>query len=235
MALFVIADLHLSSEVNKPMDVFGGVWKDYMIKLPENWNATVSPEDTVVVPGDISWATYMDEAAEDFRLLDSLNGRKIILKGNHDYWFETASKLERFFEEEKISSIKLLHNSYEAYGDVAICGTKGADVQKRPATENALKLFNREVMRLDNSISKAKADGFEKILVFLHYPPVLTNGKFNDNPMVEMLKSHKIERCFYGHLHSRAHNIAICEQFQGIEFRLISADFINFTPFEIKI
>ena len=235
MSLFVIADLHLSTKSNKPMDVFGGVWHDYMNKLVANWNATVSEEDTVVVPGDISWATYMEDAISDFKLLDSLNGRKIILKGNHDYWFETASKLEKVFQEEKISSIKLLHNSYEAYGDIAICGTKGADVQKIPTTDSAVKLFKREVIRLDNSISKAKADGFEKILVFLHYPPVLMNGKYNENPMVEVLKSHKISHCFYGHLHSRSHKVAICEQFQGVEFRLISADFINFTPFEIKI
>ncbi len=159
MALFTIADLHLSTKVNKPMDVFGGVWNDYQNKLVTAWNNNVSKNDTVVIPGDISWATYMEDADEDFKLLDSLPGNKIILKGNHDYWFETANKLNLFFEKQGISTIKLLHNSFMSYEDIAICGTKGADMSKIPTSDNAKTLENREKLRLENSIKKAKAEG----------------------------------------------------------------------------
>lgn len=233
MALFTIADLHLSTKVDKPMDVFGGIWQDYQNKLITAWKTTVSEKDTVVIPGDISWATYMEDADEDFKLLDSLPGKKIILKGNHDYWFETANKLKNFFEKHSIKNIELLHNNFFSYEDIAICGTKGSDVSKIPTTDNAKLIENRERMRLEHSLIKAEEAGFERKFVFLHYPPLLKGGKYNDNPFVKLLKEHNVERCYYGHLHSRSHNIAICEQFFGTEYRLISADFINFTPFSI--
>jgi len=234
MALFAIADLHLSTKVDKPMDVFGGIWKDYQNKLIDSWNKAVSEEDTVVIPGDISWATYMEDADEDFKLLDKLPGNKIILKGNHDYWFETANKLNLFFEKHEIKTIKLLHNSFFSWEDIAICGTKGADMSKIPTTDNAKLIENRERIRLENSLLKAEAAGFERKYVFLHYPPLLRGGKYNDNPFTKLMQEHKVEKCFYGHLHSRSHNVAICEQFSGTEYRLISADFINFTPFLIN-
>lgn len=234
MALFAIADLHLSTKVNKPMDVFGGVWHDYQNKLLKGWSETVSESDTVVIPGDISWATYMEDADKDFLFLEKLPGNKIILKGNHDYWFETANKLNLFFEKLNIKTIKLLHNSFFNYEDIAICGTKGADMTKIPTSDNAKMLENREKLRLENSLKQAEKEGYEKKYVFLHYPPMIKGGKYNDNPFTKLMQKYNVEKCFYGHLHSRSHNVAICEQFSGTEYRLISADFINFTPFLIK-
>ena len=235
MSLFGISDLHLSSKVNKPMDVFGGVWENYMEKIKTNWEKTVGENDTVIVPGDISWATYMDEATDDFVFLSKLKGRKLILKGNHDYWFETAAKLENRLKELDINNISLIHNGFGVYENTAICGTKGGDVTRPPSSENGKKLENREAMRLERSILAAKNEGFNDIIAFLHYPPVLKYGKYNDNPFTNILKKYEIKKCFYGHLHSKAHKIALCEQFNGTEYQLISADFINFSPFLIKM
>lgn len=233
MALFTISDLHLSLNTDKPMDVFGGIWKGYIEKLEKNWNETVSDNDTVIIPGDISWETYLKDAVKDFKFLDSLKGNKIISKGNHDYWFLTISKLYDFFKENDITTIKMMHNNFYTYEDYAICGTKGVDISKKPVEEEKVKLENREAIRLENSILQAKQAGYEKILVFMHYPPVLKDGKYNDNLFYSVLKEYNIKKCYYGHLHTRSHHMAVCEEIEGIEFKLVSSDYINFKPIKI--
>ncbi|MBE7020322.1 MAG: serine/threonine protein phosphatase [Ruminococcaceae bacterium] len=233
MALFTISDLHLSLNTNKSMEVFGGVWRDYITKLEKNWNKIVTPDDLVVVPGDISWETYLEDAVEDFRFLERLNGKKIISKGNHDYWFLTVNKLYDFFDKNDIKTISMLHNNFFAYENYAICGTKGVDISKKPATDENIKLENREAIRLEKSIVDAKKAGYSDILVFMHYPPIIKEGKYNNNLFYYILKEYGIKKCFYGHLHTRSHHLAYCGDIEGIEFNLISSDYLDFKPMKI--
>jgi len=233
MALFTISDLHLSLNTNKSMEVFGGSWNGYIEKLLKNWNETVGENDTVVVPGDISWETYLEDAVKDFKFLDSLNGEKILLKGNHDYWFLTINKLYDFFEKNDIKSIKMLHNNFYVYENTAICGTKGVDISKKPVAEDKVKLENREALRLEHSILQAKQAGYDDIIAFMHYPPVLKSGTYNDNLFYSVLREYNIKKCYFGHLHTRSHHMAVCEKIEGIEFQLVSSDYINFKPVKI--
>lgn len=233
MSLFTISDLHLSLNTNKSMEVFGGVWNGYIEKLKENWNSTVKENDVVVIPGDISWETYLKDAALDFKFLDNLNGKKIISKGNHDYWFLTVNKLKEFFKENDISTIEMMHNNFFVYENVAICGTKGTDISKRPTKEEDIKLENREALRLENSIIQAKEKGYNDIFVFMHYPPLLKNGKYNDNIYGYILREYKVKKCFYGHLHTRSHHMAVNEISDGIEYKLVSSDYMDFKPLKI--
>lgn len=238
MGLYTIADLHLSFSADKPMDVFGGKWENYTEKLKKNWNDTVTEKDLVVLPGDLSWATYLEDTLEDFAFLHALNGQKIIMKGNHDYWFSTAAKINTFFQENGFDTLFLLHNNFYRYRDESgkqygICGTKGGDISKMPVKETDQKLLNRESMRLAYSISQAKKAGCDEILAFLHYPPVLTRGKFNQNPFTEILRQNGIRKCFYGHLHNTAIQRAINGDYEGIEYTLVSCDCLNFAPHAI--
>ncbi len=233
MALFTISDLHLSLNTNKSMDVFGGAWKGYINKLEKNWNETVGKDDVVVIPGDISWETYLENALLDFKFLDSLNGNKIILKGNHDYWFLTVNKLYDFFEKNNITTIKMLHNNFYAYNNTAICGTKGVDISKKPVSDDKVKLENREAIRLNNSIRQAIDAGYEDILVFMHYPPILKGGSYNDNLFYSVMKEYNVKKCYFGHLHTRSHYMAVCEEIEGISFNLVSSDYIDFKPVKI--
>ena len=168
MALFTIGDLHLSFGCDKPMDVFPG-WKDYTARLEQNWRAVVSDQDTVVIAGDISWAMKLEETEADFSFLESLPGKKWLLKGNHDYWWTTRKKMEAYFKEKGFSSLGILFNSAETVGDVSICGTRGWFYDAESDADK--KILNREVGRLNTSIALAKATGKEPV-VFLHYPPV---------------------------------------------------------------
>ena len=222
MGIYAIADLHLSFSTDKPMDVFGGKWEDYTQKLKINWNQRITKDDLVVLPGDLSWATYLKDSTLDFSFIHHLNGQKIIMKGNHDYWFSTASKIKSFFKENNFSSIRLLHNNFYPYCSeegkkYGICGTKGFDISKSPVKETDRKLLNREAMRLAYSLEQAEKAGCDEILVFLHYPPVLTRGKFNQNSFTEIMREHGIQKCYYGHLHHKAAQWAIEGNMEGIE------------------
>lgn len=232
MSLFTIADLHLPLSKDKPMDIFKG-WDNYVKKLENNWNSVVSNEDTVVVPGDISWATYLENSYEDFKFINELKGRKIILKGNHDYWFATHNKINKFLEENGFNTVEILHNSFKQCGNVAICGTKSYDTTKPPETEQELKIENRECLRLENSIIQAEKEGFDEIYVFLHYPPIIKYGKYNRNPVMEILEKHQIKKCFYGHLHNLKTDISVNEIINGTEFKLIASDYLGFMPYKI--
>ncbi|MGN0515747.1 metallophosphoesterase [Eubacterium sp.] len=222
MSLFAIADTHLSFGTDKPMDSFPG-WNDYVDRIEKNWNKIVTADDTVVIAGDISWAMNFDELKADFDFIEKLNGKKIILKGNHDYWWNTSKKMNDFIESQGYKTISILfNNSYDVDG-ISICGSRGwlFDVDD----EHDEKVLNREVGRIRLSLDSAVND--EKI-VFLHYPPVTTDTKCDE--ILNLLKEYGIKKCYYGHLHGIAAKKAIDDVVDGIEFRLISCDRLGFVP-----
>jgi predicted phosphohydrolase len=227
MALYAIGDLHLSQSVEKPMDVFGEKWKDHAEKLKTGF-AALGPEDVTVLCGDLSWAMGLQEAGEDFRFIQELPGQKIILKGNHDYWWSTAAKAQRFFAENGIDSIRILHNNCFAYGDYALCGTRGWFYEEETGTEHDAKVMRREVMRLEASL---KAAGEREKLVFLHYPPKLLTAECGE--MLAMMRDYGVKRCWYGHLHSGGCALAFEGEAGGIRFQLVSADHLHFFPQKI--
>lgn len=224
MSLYAIADLHLSLSSGKPMNIFPG-WDNHVERLEKNWQATVSPDDTVVVPGDISWAINFDEAKADFDFINRLNGHKVIMKGNHDYWWNSMAKMNRFLEENGFDTITIVHNNYYPYGEYGICGTRGwiKDTEE-PADA---KVLAREAGRLETSIKAALADG-KKPIVFLHYPPIFANDY--NREILDVLFRYDIKTCYYGHLHGNAHRYAVCGEVDGINYQLIAGDFVQFCP-----
>jgi uncharacterized protein len=228
MAIYAIADLHLSCSANKPMDIFGNGWEGYMDKIVRNWRSTVSDGDTVLIPGDISWAMHIEDAAEDFRLLDSLPGKKIILKGNHDYWWETVTKIERFFDLNHIGTISVLYNNSYNIEDVSIFGTRGW-IQKSSSdfTSHDLKIYNREIERLKLSLASDTNKTGRKLVVF-HYPPVSISDKCNE--FTKIMDEHSIDMCIFGHIHSteafEEYNMTIGKTC----YKLVSSDYLGFTP-----
>ncbi len=226
MSLFAIADTHLSFGTNKPMDTFDG-WQNYTEKLEKNWNNLVSPDDYTVIAGDISWAMNFDELLKDFEFINSLNGKKIILKGNHDYWWNTASKMNKFVAENKFDTISFLHNNAYDFNGFSVCGSRGWFFDSEEAKDE--KVLNREVMRIKASIDCAKND--EKI-VFLHYPPITTNEVCEE--ILNILTVSGIKKCYYGHLHGAAAKFSVDDTVNEIDFKLISADKLNFVPYLVK-
>ena len=224
MSLYAIADLHLSLSSGKPMNIFPG-WDNHVERLEKNWQATVSPDDTVVVPGDISWAINFEEAKADFDFINRLNGHKVIIKGNHDYWWNSMAKMNRFLEENGFDTITIVHNNYYPYGEYGICGTRGwiKDTEE-PADA---KVLAREAGRLETSIKAALADG-KKPIVFLHYPPIFANDY--NREILDVLFRYDIKTCYYGHLHGNAHRYAVCGEVDGINYQLIAGDFVQFCP-----
>lgn len=224
MSLYAIADLHLSLSSGKPMNIFPG-WDNHVERLEKNWQATVSPDDTVVVPGDISWAINFEEAKADFDFINRLNGHKVIMKGNHDYWWNSMAKMNRFLEENGFDTITIVHNNYYPYGEYGICGTRGwiKDTEE-PADA---KVLAREAGRLEASIKAALADG-KKPIVFLHYPPIFANDY--NREILDVLFRYDIKTCYYGHLHGNAHRYAVCGEVDGINYQLIAGDFVQFYP-----
>lgn len=229
MALYVMGDLHLSLGTDKPMDIFGG-WDNYTERIRENWNNTVSPEDTVVIPGDISWAMTLENAVNDFEYIQKLPGTKIVSKGNHDYWWNTMAKMNNFLDEHGFDTIKIMHNNHYRYENYGICGTRGWINETKNSEPADSKVLAREAQRLDTSILSAKKEGLEP-LVFLHYPPVY--GINCNWSILEVLHKHDIKKCWYGHVHGKSSMYAINGERDGIDFRLIASDFVQFTPVKI--
>ncbi len=225
MSIFTISDLHLSLSSNKPMDVFYG-WNNYVERLKANWKRVVTQNDTVVIPGDISWALKLEDSLEDFKFLDSLPGKKIILKGNHDLWWSTITKLNAFFKKNEIETVTALFNSAIVVEDKCICGSRGWFFDKPEADK---KIILREAGRLETSIVKAKESGFEPV-VFLHYPPVYAENSCDE--IISVLKKHEINLVYHGHIHGSGLHRAVSE-FENIRFKLVSADCIDFTPHKI--
>jgi hypothetical protein len=229
MAVFAISDLHLSKAIDKPMDIFGGGWENYMDKIENNWKEAVSDGDWVLIPGDISWATYLEETSEDFKFLAGLPGKKVIIKGNHDYWWTTLSKLNNFLVEKKIEHIYFLHNNSYICDSIAVCGTRGwIGPDSSEFTEHDVKIYRRELYRLELSLQSLKGKDYDEIVVMLHYPPLYTNGKGSD--FLELMKEYGVKKCIYGHLHGPALRDAVEGMIDGIQFLLTSCDRINFTP-----
>lgn len=222
MSLFAIADTHLSLGTNKPMDSFPG-WNDYVARLGNNWNSIVKEEDTVVIAGDISWAMNFDELYEDFSFLNDLNGKKIIVKGNHDYWWNTLSKMNKFIVENNFDSINILQNNSYNVDGISVCGSRGWMFES--SEEHDEKILSREVGRIKMSLDSAVN---ENRILFLHYPPITTNSSCNE--ILDTLKKYGIKKCFYGHLHGMATKYAFEGEYDGIDFKLISADRLSFVP-----
>lgn len=224
MSLFVIGDTHLSFGSSKPMDVFEG-WSGFEEKLERNWRARVRPEDTVVIAGDFSWAMSLEEAAADFRFLHALPGRKLLIKGNHDYWWTTVSKMDAFTAANGWSNIFFINNNAYAAGGIAVCGTRGWLMEEN--TPQDTKMILREAGRLRASVLAAKQLGGEPV-AFLHYPPVGPAGVCA--PILSVLESEGVKRCFYGHLHAASVARAVTGFYGGIRFSLVSSDFLGFCP-----
>lgn len=238
MSLFSISDLHLSLASPKPMDVFGRRWADHTERLEKNWRAVVKETDTVVLPGDISWAMKLEEAEADLTFIDSLPGHKLIGKGNHDYWWTTLSKMESALKRWDLHSISFLHNNAYAAEEHIICGSRGWFVDEalhgRAVTNNADfdKLSARETLRLRASLGAGRAmrDVYGELpyLVYLHFPPVF--GDTVCRPIIELLHEFGVRRCFYGHLHGN-YTLPRRSFFEDIELTIIAADHLEFVPY----
>ena len=226
MALYAIGDLHLCLGAPKPMDVFGGKWTGYMEKLKEGFSV-LTEDDTVVLMGDLSWALSLEEATDDFAWINAVPSRKIILKGNHDYWWNTATKFYKFCQENQFENMLILNNNHYVYNDVAICGTRGWFFEENGCQQDE-KVFKRELIRLEASLKSA---GDMRKLVFLHYPPMYKGYECRE--IIDLMKTYDVTDCYYGHLHGGSHNLALEGQWDGINYRLLSADKIDFKPFPV--
>ncbi len=241
MSLYVIADLHLSTANEaKSMEVFGRRWSDYVQKIKTRWNALVTPQDTVVIPGDITWAMTLEQARSDFAFLDSLPGQKLLGKGNHDFWWLSASKMQRFFSENSFNTLSLLYNNACYTQGAIIAGTRGwfweEDAQPGRSREEIKKLLNRESVRLQLSLSQAAELKLlhpeAPVLAFLHFPPVW-NGEIA-HPLVSQLQEAGVKDCYFGHIHG---NYLLPATFSacGITFHMAAADYLQFTPLYIPV
>ena len=230
MAIYVIADLHLSFSQDKPMSIFGENWEGHSEKIKNNWISKVKPEDTVVLPGDFSWAMYLQDTYKDFEYLNSLPGKKLLLKGNHDYWWTTVTNMRNFLEENKFKNIDFIYNNSYLVENKILTGTRGWNLLD---TENSSKMIKRESIRLQLAIEDGiKKYGDDKeIIVFMHYPPISNTNKKSE--FLKILKQYDIKRCYYGHLHGKSHQDAVEGIVDGIEFKLISADYINFDVIKV--
>lgn len=227
MPLFTLGDLHLSVSGEKRQDIFPG-WENYIERIDKNWRAIVNEDDTVVLCGDISWAMKLEETGLDFAFINGLPGHKLIVKGNHDYWWTTKTKMDRYLSDSGFSTIEILFNNSYVYGNTVICGTRGWSYDC--AGEEDLKVLARECGRLKlslDSAAKAREQGAEPV-VFLHYPPVFAGYRCDE--IMQVLHDYGIKRCYYGHLHSASQYRAVTGDCEGIEMKLISADAVRFTP-----
>ncbi len=226
MSLYAIADTHLSFGTDKPMDAFDG-WQDYTIRLKNNWNRLVESDDYVIIAGDISWAMNFNELYADFDFINKLNGKKIILKGNHDYWWNTLKKMNEFLKQNSFDTIRFLYNNAINFEGFSVCGSRGWMFDTEESNDE--RLLKRELIRLEMSLNDAS---FDEKIVFLHYPPVTINSTCDE--IFDLLKKYGIKKCFYGHLHGVAAKFSVDDEIDGIDLKLISADRLGFTPYLIK-
>ena len=231
MAIFAIADLHLSFSTDKPMNVFGDNWDNHESKIKEDWLKKVSDNDTVLLPGDFSWAMNFNEVKADFEYLKLLPGRKIMLKGNHDYWWNTLAKINKFLEENNYDNIDILYNSSYLVEDKIICGTRGWTLNNDEENE---KVFKRELIRLDLSLKDGitKYGNNKEIIVCMHYPPTNEN-LMGDSEFMKIMNKYNVKICIYGHLHGETHKEAIQGNVNGIELKLVSCDYTKFKLVEV--
>lgn len=232
VSVFVIGDLHLSLTVNKPMDLFGGVWNGYVEKIREGWNALVSQEDTVILAGDTSWGMSLDEALADFRFIEALPGKKLLLKGNHDYFWTTVTGMRRFLAEQGIRSLDFLHNTCAVIDGTAFCGTRGWFLEnENDADGDGGKVYRRELIRLRTSLDEGRKSGAQELVAILHYPPLYQS--FRCGEILDILSAYSVRRCYYGHLHGRSLKYAREGEINGVQYACISADHLNFRPVRV--
>ena len=229
MSIYVIGDLHLSFNTQKPMDIFGENWTGHEEKIKRDWLQKVKDEDLVVLPGDFSWETYLENTKKDFEYLNNLPGKKILLKGNHDYWWTTITSMRKFLKENNFENIDFLYNNSYEFENKILCGTRGWSITDEETNE---KLINRELIRLELSLQDGvnKYGTDKEIIVFMHYPPI-TKAKIitgQEAKFVEMMRKYKVKRCFYGHLHGTSIADAVEGNIEGIELKLVSADGLDF-------
>lgn len=235
MSIYVIGDLHLSFGQDKPMNIFGENWNDHANKIKNNWIKKVKEDDLVVLPGDLSWAMHLEDAFEDFKYLSKLPGTKLLLKGNHDYWWSTLNKMKNYLNENGFKKIDFIYNSAYLYNNKIIVGTRGWSLQD---SENSNKMIHRENERLKLSIEDGmKQFGIDKeIICFMHYPPINSKNIMKNNHLefFSTMKQYNVKRCYYGHLHGKSHMEAINEIVEGIKFQLVSSDYLNFDLIKIE-
>ena len=223
MALYAISDLHLAFTTDKPMDIFGEKWIKHDEKIKENWISKIKKEDTVLIAGDISWSMKSSDSKGDLDWINDLPGKKIISKGNHDYWWSGISKLNSMYD-----NTKFLQNNFYVYDDYAICGSRGWILEGSDRfTEKDKKIFNREIIRLRLSLDKAKEAGFEKFIVMIHYPPI--NERIEESAFTEIFKEYGVEKVIYGPSLATAFN----GEHEGVNYIITSCDYLNFDPIRI--
>lgn len=235
MAIYTIGDLHLSFNENKPMSIFGENWEGYEEKVKENWTKLVKEEDMVVLPGDFSWSMYLKDTYKDFEYLNNLPGKKLLLKGNHDYWWSTVNSMRNYIKENHFKNIDFIYNNAYEFENTIIVGTRGWAFGEDAESK---RMIQREMARLELSIKNGIENYGEnkEIIAFLHYPPIINQNIQNNemNEFIRILKKYDIKKCYYGHLHGTAIKEAVEEEYFGIVFKLVSADAIQFNLVKVK-
>lgn len=235
MSIYTIGDLHLSFSQNKPMNIFGDNWNGHADKIRKNWIEKVNKEDFVVLPGDFSWAMYLKDTYKDFEYLEKLPGNKILLKGNHDYWWSGLSKMNEYLKENNFNNINFLYNNSYLVENTIIAGTRGWNLTD---SEDNEKMLNRECIRLklslEDGVNKFGRD--KEIIVFMHYPPISKAGISNGytKKYISIMKEYGVKKCYYGHLHGTSHSEVIEGNVDGIEFYLVSSDYLDFDLVKVK-
>jgi uncharacterized protein len=222
LALYGISDLHLSLDSDKPMNVFGNIWENHHLKVMENWNSKINEEDTVLIAGDISWALKLENAMADLEFIHKLNGKKILIKGNHDFWWASITKLNSLY-----NSMDFIQNNFYRYEEYGICGTRGW-INIDGTEEHDEKVYNREVLRLKMSLDSARKSGLEKLIVMMHYPPITRISKSQE--FLDLILEYKVEKLIYGHVHMDSKGICLNGLINETEYICTSADIINFNP-----
>lgn len=232
MKIFAVGDLHLSGEpAQKPMDIFDPAWTNHWSKLSSYWQEHVQEQDLVLIAGDISWALDLDGAMPDLARIQSMPGHKILIRGNHDYWWATLSKMRTMFADKLL----FLQNNFYAFGGIAICGTRGWEfpiATNEYYTEADAKIFARELLRIENSLQQAQTAGYSTKILMLHYPPLLAGGHISS--ICELCQKYNVIKCIYGHLHGQdAHKLSFNGNLQGTDYQLVAADFLDFKLFKL--
>jgi len=222
MSIYALSDLHLPLGIDKPMNIFGSLWENYVDRISENWQKNVKEEDTILLCGDFSWATYLEQSIPDFEFLKKLPGKKILSKGNHDFWWTTASKLQKFKDENGFSDVEFLHNNSILADDYAICGARGwkSPFEKDFSSEDE-KIYERELLRLRLSLESGKKLS-DKLIAMLHFPP--------DYAVIEVLNEFDVDICIYGHLHTPSGH---AKRLEKDNYFLVSGDFLGFDPIKL--
>ena len=229
MSVYAIGDLHLPGHSQKPMDVFGSHWDRHFETISENWRNMISPEDVVLIPGDISWAMQLAEALDDLRAIAELPGTKLLLRGNHDYWWSSLNKLRSALPEK----MYVIQNDAMMIDGHVFCGTRGWNfpTAAQGLGEQDEKVYQRELLRLKMSLDQAVKLGGDDLTVMLHFPPLFADGI--GTGFTEILESYPVTQVVYGHLHGAGIKIAFEGEKEGIQYRLVSCDALNFAPVQV--